>query len=269
MAAPARSRIAPSTDSPRPDDVNLPARGTRQYHMNLPQDSDPPAQTTDHRTDESSSFHMSIAHLYRGEMHRMTVWRTRIDTTSNWAVLLTIGLTTFTLGSQQVPAYILLLGLALVGICMYLEAHRYQHLHHSKWRIRLLEARYFTELLAPRVSRVGTWRRQLAADLARPRYTLGLVLAMRMRLRRNYLLLTHFITAVWLTKLFIHPHTPVDVYEYWARFALEELFPSWFVALTAGLFIVVSTIAAATAPTEEYLEHWAGRESPLDPVDDT
>ena len=236
--------------------------------MNLPTDSDPVAQTTDHLADEASSFHMSMAHLYRGEMHRMTVWRTRIDTTSNWAVLLTIGLTTFTLGTLQVPAYILLLGLALVGICMFLEARRYQHLHHSKWRLRLLEAHYFTELLLPQSSPDTTWRRQLAADLARPHYTLGLVSAMRMRLRRNYLLLMHFITAVWLTKLFIHPHTPVDMHEYWTRFALEELFPSWFVALTAGLFIALSTIAAATAPTEEHLERWAGRESPLEPADD-
>ena len=236
--------------------------------MNLQGDMDPVEETTDHRAEGSSSFHMGMVHLYRGEMHRLTVWRTRIDTTSNWAVLLTIGLTTFTLGSLQVPAYTLLLGLALVGICMFLEARRYQHLHHSKWRLRLLEAHYFTELLLARPSPARHWRRQLVADLVRPHHTLGLMLAMRMRLRRNYLLLMHFITAVWLTKLFIHPHTPVDVNEFWTRLALEELFRSWFAALTAGLFLAASTIAAATAPTEERLEQWTAVQSPHDPEDD-
>ena len=29
----------------------------------------------------------ALAHLYRGEMYRSTVWRTRLDTTTNWAVV--------------------------------------------------------------------------------------------------------------------------------------------------------------------------------------
>ena len=28
----------------------------------------------------------AIAHLYRGEVYRSTVWRTRLDNTTNWAV---------------------------------------------------------------------------------------------------------------------------------------------------------------------------------------
>ena len=28
----------------------------------------------------------SMAHLYRGEVHRMTNWRERLDRTTNWAV---------------------------------------------------------------------------------------------------------------------------------------------------------------------------------------
>ena len=29
----------------------------------------------------------AIAHLYRGEVYRSTVWRTRLDQTTNWAVV--------------------------------------------------------------------------------------------------------------------------------------------------------------------------------------
>jgi uncharacterized membrane protein len=28
-----------------------------------------------------------LAHLYRGEVYRSTIWRTRLDTTANWAVV--------------------------------------------------------------------------------------------------------------------------------------------------------------------------------------
>ena len=31
----------------------------------------------------------ALAHLYRGEMYRRTVWRSRLDTTTNWAVVTT------------------------------------------------------------------------------------------------------------------------------------------------------------------------------------
>ena len=30
-----------------------------------------------------------LAHLYRGEVYRSTVWRTRLDSTTNWAVVTT------------------------------------------------------------------------------------------------------------------------------------------------------------------------------------
>ena len=33
----------------------------------------------------------AIAHLYRGEVYRSTIWRTRLDNTTNWAVV-TIGI---------------------------------------------------------------------------------------------------------------------------------------------------------------------------------
>ena len=29
----------------------------------------------------------AIAHLYRGEVYRSTIWRTRLDHTTNWAIV--------------------------------------------------------------------------------------------------------------------------------------------------------------------------------------
>ena len=33
----------------------------------------------------------AIAHLYRGEVYRSTIWRTRLDNTTNWSVV-TLGI---------------------------------------------------------------------------------------------------------------------------------------------------------------------------------
>ena len=37
----------------------------------------------------SSADITALSHLYRGEVYRSTVWRTRLDATTNWAVLTT------------------------------------------------------------------------------------------------------------------------------------------------------------------------------------
>lgn len=208
----------------------------------------------------AESFHTGMAHFYRGEMHRMTTWRVRLDATAHWAILLTTGMTTFTLGSTALPHYILLLGLAINCIFMLIEARRYQHLHHSKWRIRLLEHNYFASMLCPlRTLPEPNWRDQLGVDLQQPHFTISLFMAARLRLRRNYLMLLYFITAVWLTKLFIHPASPASVGELYTRFAMGGLFPSWFVASTATAFVLGATLLAALTPSEETLENWTQR----------
>ncbi len=96
----------------------------------------------------------------------------------------------------------------------------------------------------------------LAADLEQPRLLISLFCAARVRLRRNYLLLVYFTTAVWLTKVYVHPTSPGSVGEFTSRLAVGNLIPPWFVVTTAAAFILVSTILALTCPTIEDLERW-------------
>ena len=58
-----------------------------------------------------------LAHLYRGEVYRSTIWRTRLDQTTNWAVV-TTGLAmslTFS-GPYASPLPLILVGLLVVGL---------------------------------------------------------------------------------------------------------------------------------------------------------
>ena len=41
-------------------------------------------QTFELPDESSAAFSTTISHLYRGEMNRLTVWRQRLDITSNW-----------------------------------------------------------------------------------------------------------------------------------------------------------------------------------------
>jgi len=53
----------------------------------------------------------ALAHLYRGEVYRSTLWRTRLDATTNWAVV-TLGIAvsiTFS-SSEASPLPLLLAG---------------------------------------------------------------------------------------------------------------------------------------------------------------
>lgn len=202
------------------------------------------------------SFATTLIHLNRAEMHRMTAWRLRLDVTSNWAILLTMGLTTFALGSNTVPHFVLLLGLAIIAISILLEARRYQHLHHSRWRLHLLDRNFHAPILRGRDPREDTrWQEMLAQDLEQPRLLVSLFCAARVRLRRNYLLLVYFMTAVWLTKLYVHPAWPDSVATFYARLAVGPI-PAWFVAASAAVFIGGSTALALTCPTTEQLERW-------------
>jgi uncharacterized membrane protein len=206
---------------------------------------------------ESAFFETALIHLYRGEMTRMTVWRQRLDVTSNWAIVLTMALTTFTLGTVEIPHYVLLLGLALIGISIAIEGRRYRHLHHSKWRLYLMEFGFFAELLHPPGDSTPDWRRFLAQDLRHTHFSLPWFTAVRVRLRRNYLILVYFVFAVWLVKLAIHPTIATSFGEFYVRLTVGDVIPSWFVATTALGFFATATVLAVTCPPAEKLEDWS------------
>lgn len=68
-----------------------------------------------------------LAHLYRGEMYRSKVWRTRLDATTNWAVATTgiaLSVSFSNPGNSPLPL-ILVAVMALVFLAI--EARRYRY----------------------------------------------------------------------------------------------------------------------------------------------
>jgi uncharacterized membrane protein len=89
----------------------------------------------------------ALAHLYRGEVYRSTVWRTRLDSSTNWAVVTTgIALSATYSSAQASPLPMVLVGL-LVSVFLLFEARRYRYF--NVWRARAVARNRFLRAYDP------------------------------------------------------------------------------------------------------------------------
>jgi uncharacterized membrane protein len=178
-----------------------------------------------------------MVHFYRGEVHRSTAWRARLDATTNWAVLTTAAMLSFTFATVEPGTHIILL-LSTLIILAYLsiEARRYRYFEVYRARVRMLEE----NLLIPVVTRqlespMGSWREMVAMDLDLPKYKTTFLEAVGFRLRRNYMIIFAIVLGGWVVKLIIHPTFAVSVADVYRRMAVGP-FPPWAVAFGGFAF---------------------------------
>jgi uncharacterized membrane protein len=178
----------------------------------------------------------AIAHLYRAEIYRSTVWRTRLDSTTNWAVVTTgIALSATFSSATASPLPMALVGL-IVSIFLLLEARRYRYFNIWRARARLLETDFFTPMLrGDPVNMNAAWSRLLARDLCQPRYHVSLARAAGRRLRRTYAWIFLIQGISYYGKLAIHPTPLHSLPELWARAAIGPI-PGPMVVLAGVLF---------------------------------
>lgn len=151
----------------------------------------------------------AIAHLYRGEVYRSTIWRTRLDTTTNWSVV-TLGVAlSITFASPGASALPLLLSGVLICLFMMQEARRYRYFNVWRARARWLETHFYAPMLKDGDLHSETnWQDVLAQDYWKPQYHVDYTTAMGRRIRRNYLWILTIQLLAYIGKLVIHP-TPI------------------------------------------------------------
>lgn len=147
----------------------------------------------------------ALAHLYRGEVYRSTVWRTRLDTTTNWAVV-TLGVAlSITFASPAAsPLPLQLVGILILFFLM-LEARRYRYFNVWRARCRWMEVHFFARLLETGELPMDGWEKRLADDYCHTDYHVSLLVAIGRRVRRNYLWLLAIQSAAYAGKLMVHP----------------------------------------------------------------
>jgi uncharacterized membrane protein len=178
----------------------------------------------------------AIAHLYRAEVFRSTNWRSRLDNTTNWAVV-TLGLAlSLTFASEEATALPLILVGLLAMLFLGLEARRYRYFNVWRARARLMETDFYAPMLRGQGGmRDGCWDALLAEDLLQPRFHISYARAVGRRLRRNYAWIFLIQIVTYTAKIAVHP-TPLsglsDVLE---RAAIGPV-PGWAVLAGGALF---------------------------------
>jgi uncharacterized membrane protein len=148
----------------------------------------------------------ALAHLYRGEVYRSTVWRTRLDNTTNWAVVtLGIALSVTFASTAASPLPLLLVGILSVVFLVF-EARRYRYFNVWRARARWMETHFYAPLLRGEgVSAGNGWPQILAQDYCEPRHHISMARAIGRRLRRTYIWILGIQALAYVGKMAIHP----------------------------------------------------------------
>jgi uncharacterized membrane protein len=188
----------------------------------------------------------ALAHLYRGEIYRSTVWRTRLDATTNWAVVATgLALSLTFSGPEASPLPLVLVGL-LIALFLSVEARRYRFFDFWRIRAHILELHLFAPILLGEGVRLDNgWNQTLYLDYVRPSLHISFLDALGRRLRRNYGWIFFIQATSYVGKLLIHPVPVADFHQFLARATIGPI-PGGYV-LAAGLAFHCTWIIIALA----------------------
>ncbi len=176
----------------------------------------------------------AMAQLYRGELGRSDRWRTRLDTTTNWALTTTAAVISFAFASPNTPHVTLLVGIWLVMTFLLIEARRYRYYDLWNRRVRLLEDGYWSPLLRHEPVDPDSLK-ELALEMERPQLQLSYLSALSTRMNRAYGSLLMILLLAWFVKIYSHPAGPTRFGELVARAHIGPL-PGWLVVALMTLF---------------------------------
>lgn len=186
----------------------------------------------------------ALSHLYRAEVYRSTVWRQRLDQTTNWAVISTgIGLSVAFANERASPFPIVLVGMLCIVFLM-LEARRYRFFYVWRFRARVIEIAFYVPILRGEGANIRLDRgTALSDDYEKPQYRISMIRCVGRRLRRNYGWIFAILGAAYFAKIAIHP---VDVTSWEQLFRRAHIgpIPGW-VAISFGCAFHVAWIFLA------------------------
>src|SRR5687768_5425770 len=177
-------------------------------------DSDEPVWTYRGYRLKSGEFVTAMVHFFRAEVNRANVWRQRLDTTTNWAVVATGATLSVAFSQPDIHHGIIILNTLLVMWFLFIEARRYRYYELWSYRVRLMETDFYAAMLVPPFHPSPEWAESLAENLLMPHFPISMLEALGRRLRRNYFWIFLILYASWVAKiwLFPEPATTWDVF---------------------------------------------------------
>lgn len=199
----------------------------------MPQDD--PGTHCRHRSFDGAELG-AIAHLYRGEVYRSTIWRSRLDNTTNWAVATTGLALSIVFASPEASALPLILVSLLVAAFLAFEARRYRYFNVWRARCRLMETEIYAPLLRGEgVTLDGKWNTLLSNDYMRPHFHISYIRALGRRLRKNYAYILSIQAVSYCGKVAVHPTPLTNLTELFERTTVGPV-PGQIVMLGGLLF---------------------------------
>jgi uncharacterized membrane protein len=195
------------------------------------------------RKDLNSAEIGALAHLYRAEVYRSTIWRTRLDATTNWAVV-TLGIAlSITFAAPAASALPLVLVGVLLLFFLMVEARRYRFFNVWRARCRWMETHFYAPMLHDGDLHLEeNWQQTLAEDYWRPKYHVSLMVSVGRRIRNTYLWILLIQALAFMSKVIVHPEPARSVAEIFDRAAVGPISGTIVVAL--GLLYRVCPVSA-------------------------
>jgi uncharacterized membrane protein len=187
---------------------------------------------------KASEFNTAMVHLYRGELSRANVWRQRLDSTTNWAVITAGAGISFALGNALGHHGVIILNMLLITLFLFIEARRYRYYELFASRVRLMETDFFAAMFVPPFGPAADWAESMAENLLHPHFTVSMWEAVGRRFRRNYLWIYVILSIAWVAKSALFP-TPLTTWdEFVTRSAIGSI-PGQLVIIAGCVFLVL------------------------------
>lgn len=204
---------------------------------------------------KTGEFVTAMVHLFRAEVQRANVWRQRLDTTTNWAVVATGATLSISFSQPNVHHGVIILNTLLITWFLYMEARRYRYYELWSYRIRLMETDFYAAMLVPPFHPSPEWAESLADNLLSPSFPISMWEAFGRRLRRNYLWIYFILGVSWFGKNYLFPVPAANMAEFVLRGAVGPI--PGYIMITLGivyhgflLLVAIGTIGMTKATGE-------------------
>lgn len=184
---------------------------------------------------KASEFTTAMVHMFRAEVSRANVWRQRLDSTTNWAVVATGASISLAFSEHDVSPMVIAINTLLVTLFLTIEARRYRYYELWSYRVRLMETDFFASMLVPPFKPAPDWAESLAESLLHPDFPVSWWEAVGRRYRLNYVWIYCVLALAWFFKVALHPTPSLTLTELVDRAAVGPI-PGWFICTVGLLF---------------------------------
>jgi len=145
-----------------------------------------------------------LAHYYRAEVYRSSVWRTRLDVTTNWAILAMTAAFSWSFTASNPDSHVVFpITSCIVLLLLFIETRRFRFFDLWQTRARLLEGHLIVPALNPELKLIqGNWREFLSNDLLLPRFKISFWEAFARRLAGVYIYIFLLLFVGWFVRVY-------------------------------------------------------------------